>query len=93
MRKDNSAPLSVQIPETGEYIDMRPLINLIGYEAMPTTAESIKAIVDSIENIIRTLNVNCIFDASDSPDYAQQQIVFHRLYKLKDLFEGLTVIK
>jgi len=89
---DNNEPLLVQIPETGQYLNVRPLIDYFLTDGLDTFQSSIDAKMQSISNLIRSLNTQFTFDA-DVHSPLEQKIVFEKLYNLRDLFASFTVIK
>ena len=92
MKENSNKPLLVKIPETGQYLDVRPLINYFESEKMGNLENSVKAVVSDLEKIIETLNCHFVFDAESGSPALQQQ-VFCSLYGFKELFGKFTVVK
>ena len=90
---NNNKPLLVQIPETGQWLNVRPLINFLLDEKMETLQEAPAAITDEIDSRIKSLNIHFTFDVEDIADPRIPQGIFQTIYDLRDLFNSFTVIK
>lgn len=84
---NNNEPIMVQIPETQEWIDVRPLVNFLKENEGP------KQVEQNILNTIRTINTRFIFNSEWIEDDNIQKNLFERLYELKDLFGNFMDIK
>ena len=89
-QNEEQKPLLVQIPETQEYIDVRPLITFLSDEG--SIKQAAEAQVYAISDTIRTLNTRFIFKSVCVDEAHIQQRVFDRLYGLKDLFSSFSII-
>lgn len=90
---ENENPLFVKIPETGEQINVRPLINFIRADAFFTTQEGAINQAKIIADVIEIINTRFIFDSEDIEDNTIQKGLFESLYALKKLFNNFTVVK
>lgn len=90
IQNEQKQPILVEIPETGQFIDIRPLINYFENFKDDSLEKSNQSAIEEIEGTIRRLNTQFIFASEYLAKYQQQ--VFSNLYELKDLFSSLTFI-
>jgi len=95
MKKETKEPIMVQIPESGQFIDIRPLVNLLDDRCSNTFETANNEIIDEIEQRIMQLNLYYVFDIEDvfeKKELIPQQL-FSTLYDLRDMFKSFTFIK
>lgn len=94
MKNTQNEPLLVQIPETGEYINVRPLITLLNKNSVTGIADGLQEITSDIDLRIRYLNINFVpVDKGMGLDFKDITDLYASLYNIKDMLSAISILK
>ncbi len=94
MRKQQNEPLLVLIPETGEYLNIRPFITFLNNNKIGDLADNIKENMHDIDSRIKFISINFIpVDSGMNVDFRNVTDLYATFYSIRDMLSGISVLK
>lgn len=90
MSTKHNEPLLVQIPETGQFINVRPFLNFI-LSDFNDPVLGLKSAAEDIEKRIRFIACDLSF-SQNMQETSNIYQLFNNLYELKDLFTQTNIL-